>query len=264
MYTELHSDSADDGVSGGVLTPGSSGCWCFLHHPALPGGLLRGGFDWVVLDAQHGEFDDRALRDTGRTLLGTGLRFGVRVSGIDQAAIGSALDVGASTVLVPQVDSADDAHAVVRFAHYPPRGTRSWGPLAPLWGLPAAEPRSARPQIGVMIESAASLANVEAIVNVTGVDLIFVGPFDLSLSLGLPLDQVLGDLDGPLRTIADAGRSAGVALGAFAGTPQRARQLQAFGFDRLAVTTDAAVISAGSSSILADLAPVENDGAQPS
>lgn len=254
MYTELRSGSSRNEQPGGVLTAGSSGCWCFLHHSAVLGTLLRSGFDWIVLDAQHGEFDGRALREAGQVLLSAGLRFGVRVSGIDPAAIGPALDVGASTVIVPQVDSAEDALAAVRFARYPPHGIRSWGPMAPLWGIPAA-PESAAPQLCVMIESAAAVANVQDIVDVPGIDLVFVGPFDLALSLGVPLDDVLLDDQGPLRTIAEAGRAAGVALGAFAGTPERARQLRALGFDRLAVTTDVAVIGEGSSSVLGRLDP---------
>jgi 4-hydroxy-2-oxoheptanedioate aldolase len=102
-----------------------------------------------------------------------------------------------------------------------------------------------------MIESALSLANVEAIAATPGVDLLFVGPFDLSLSLGISLDDLLADETGPLRTIYNAAVAAGIRVGAFAGTPQRARILRARGFDCIAVTTDTAVIAAGAQAVLA-------------
>ena len=68
----------------------------------------------------------------------------------------------------------------VAAAHYPPGGSRSWGPFAPLWGREAPGPAQASPQLAAMVESARSLANVDAIAAVPGVDLLFVGPFDLT------------------------------------------------------------------------------------
>ncbi len=212
--------------------------------------LARSAFDWVALDAQHGEFDRRALVEAGRVLTAGGHPFAVRVARVDSADIGLALDVGASTVVVPLVDTVDDARLAVTAAHYPPRGHRSWGPLAPLWGQEATGAEQASPQVAVMIESALGLANVDAIAAVAGVDLLFVGPFDLSLSLGVSVDDLLADPVGPLSTVRRAAEAAGIGVAAFAGTPERAGVLRQQGIDCLAVTTDAAVLAAGSESLL--------------
>jgi 4-hydroxy-2-oxoheptanedioate aldolase len=233
-----------------LLAPRSNGVWCFINNASSFGALARSAFDWIALDAQHGQFDRAALIAAGHALTAGGQRFAVRVGSVNAADIGLALDAGASTVLVPQVDTADDARLVVAAAHYPPVGTRSWGPLAPLWGLEAPAASDAAPQVAVMIESARSLSHVEAIAAVPGVDLLFVGPFDLSLSLGVALDDLLDDAQGALLRIRQAAEAAGIGVGAFAGTPERARVLRERGFGCLAITTDTGVITAGAETLL--------------
>jgi 4-hydroxy-2-oxoheptanedioate aldolase len=237
----------------GLLAAHSNGLWCFINSPSVFGALARSAVDWIALDAQHGEFDRRALIAAGQALTTSGQPFAVRVARVDAGEIGLALDAGASTVIVPQVDTADDAGLVVAAAHYPPRGTRSWGPLAPLWGRDAPNAADATPQVAVMIESARALSNVKEIAAVPGVDLLFVGPFDLALSLGIALDDLLDDADGPLRRIREAADAAGIGVAAFAGTPERARVLRDRGFGCLAVATDTGVIAAGAATLFGRL-----------
>ena len=236
-----------------LLAPDSDGVWCFINNASSYGALARSEFDWIALDAQHGEFDRGALIAAGQALTVGGHRFAVRVERVDAADIGLALDIGASTVIVPLVESADDARRVVAAAHYPPVGSRSWGPLAPLWGLEAPKAAAAAPQVAVMIESARGLSNVNEIAAVTGVDLLFVGPFDLALSLGVPLEDLVMDDAGPLTRIRDAAAAAGIGAAAFAGSPERARVLRDRGIGCLAVATDTGVISAGAQAVLDQL-----------
>ena len=240
----------DDNTAAELLAPHSNGVWCSINNSTTFGALARSGFAWIVLDAQHGEFDRQALLSAGKALGSDAKPFAVRVARVDAGDIGLALDAGASTVIVPQVDTAEDARRVVAAAHYPPRGSRSWGPLAPVWGRAAPTAADAAPQVAVMIESATALSNVEAIAAVPGVDLLFVGPFDLALSLGVPLDDVVNDPQGPLARIREAATAAGVGVGAFAGTPERALSLRDRGFGCVAVTTDTGVIAAGAQAVL--------------
>jgi 4-hydroxy-2-oxoheptanedioate aldolase len=242
---DVDDPAAASAAGGHLLAPGTLGVWCSSRSPMVLGELARSAFDWIVLDGQHGEFDRRALVEAAGALSLAGQRFAVRVGSGDGAGIGFALDVGASTVIVPQVDSADQARAVVRAAHYPPVGHRSWGPLAPLWGGRAETPASAAPQVAVMIESSDALADVEGIAAVPGVDLVLVGPFDLALSLGVALDDLLDDAGGHLSRIRDACRAARIGVAAFAGTPARARTLAARGITCLAVATDSGIVAAG-------------------
>ncbi|MBT2503674.1 HpcH/HpaI aldolase/citrate lyase family protein [Curtobacterium sp. ISL-83] len=246
----MTSPSAADRSHAPALSPGSNGIWCSTTDPVVLAALGRSSADWIALDAQHGPHTRATLAEAGRELARAGRPFAVRVGAVDAAAIGYALDIGASTVIVPQVETAAQAELVVRAAHYPPRGERSWGPLAPLWGAAPPDPTSARPQVAVMIETARGLDAVEAIASVPGVDLLFVGPFDLALSLGRDVDELLRDADGPLERIRHAGVAAGVMLGGFAGTGERAEHLRARGFDCVAVATDLGVIAAGVNTIL--------------
>jgi 4-hydroxy-2-oxoheptanedioate aldolase len=252
VSAEAHADADATQLRGvpPLLAPNSSGAWCFVNSSSVYGALARSDFDWIALDAQHGEFDRAALVTAGQFLTTTGQPFAVRVGRVDAADIGVALDVGASTVIVPQVDTVDDARLVVAAANYPPIGARSWGPLAPLWGVEPPTTGSPAPQVAVMIESARSLSNVEAIAAVPGVDLLFVGPFDLALSLGVALDELLDDAQGPLQRIREAADAAGIGVAAFAGTPERARVLRDRGFGCLAVATDTGAIGAGAATLL--------------
>lgn len=202
---------------------------------------IAAGVDWVAIDMQHGRADDRAMLAILDATAGLCQRY-VRVRQLDAGLIGRALDGGADGVIVPQISSGAEARAAVAAAHYPPRGERSWGPIA-------SAPSSI--VVGVMVENAAGLAAV-ADIAASGADLIFVGPFDLALSLGTTVDALLdaaeADAASPLPTIRDA--AAGLALGAFAGSAARAERFAALGFERLAVVTDGELIASAASVLL--------------
>ncbi|MHA7239850.1 HpcH/HpaI aldolase family protein [Arthrobacter sp. TMS1-12-1] len=226
------------------------GAWATLGEPRLTAELARSGLGWVGLDAQHGHFDDRSLRDTlGRRAADSAVLL-VRVAANDAALIGRALDAGADGVIVPLVDSVSDAAAAVAASHYPPRGTRSWGPLPGTRAVHSpgsGDAPSAVPLCAVMIETACALEAVDAIAAVPGVDMIFVGPFDLALALGLDVDELLSaaDDDAPLARVARACSRAGIRAGAYAGSSERAALLAAAGFDWIAATTDTGLLALG-------------------
>lgn len=226
------------------------GAWATLGEPRSTVELARSGVGWICLDAQHGHFDDRALRDTlGARTPGTAPML-VRVAANDPASIGRALDAGADGVVVPLVGSVTEAGQAVAASRYPPLGTRSWGPLPGSRALHAPGSDDGPhpvPLCAVMIETAGALDDVEAIAAVPGVDMIFVGPFDLSLALGLDVDALLAGTgrEAPLVRIARACSDAGIRAGAYAGTPERAAVLAGTGFDWIASTTDSALLPLG-------------------
>ncbi|WP_247826874.1 HpcH/HpaI aldolase family protein [Arthrobacter antioxidans] len=226
------------------------GVWATLGEPRLTTELARSGVGWVALDLQHGHFDDRSVRDAlGRRAADTAPML-VRVAANDAALIGRALDAGADGVVVPLVNGVADAEAAVAASHYPPRGARSWGPLPgsrAVHGPGSDDAPHAVPLCAVMIETMAALEAVEAIAAVPGVDMIFVGPFDLSLALGLDVDELLSspEDDAPLRRIARTCRQAGIRAGAYAGSSGRAALLAAAGFDWIAAATDTGLLALG-------------------
>ncbi|HEY0249532.1 MAG TPA: aldolase/citrate lyase family protein [Gryllotalpicola sp.] len=228
------------------------GAWCMIGDDAVTATLARAGFDWLCLDAQHGAFDRSAVVTALRLADAAWPPLLVRAPSNDAAWIGAALDAGARGVIVPMVSSATEAARAADATHYPPRGSRSWGPMQPLAGIPAPTAQEASSECLVMIETAAGLDAVDEIARTPGVTGLFVGPFDLALALGLALDELLADTspDSPLRRIAAAAQAAGVTAGAFAGTPERAPVLAAHGFELLAVATDASMLIAGAEAAL--------------
>lgn len=235
------------------MESGSRGVWCTTSDANVVLTCAGVGFDWLVLDAQHGDLDRRSVIELGRTLAAVGLAFGVRVPGLDASWIGAALDAGAAMVIVPQVDTAKEAAVAVDACFYPPIGNRSWGPFPALWGgdVPRPEVANVSVRCAVMIESARALDNLDEIAKVPGVGLLFVGPFDLSLSLGLDVDEAIADENGPLRRVLEAGRQHHLDVAAFAGDAERARAMRTAGIDTLAVATDLGLIRAGAAAALA-------------
>ncbi len=183
----------------------------------------------------------------------------MRVPSNDEVALKRALDTGVAGVMVPAVNTADEAAAAVAACHYPPRGRR--GMAAAIvrgadYGLRAAEYiESAGTALLVMcqIESAEAVENVTAIAAVEGVDMLFVGPFDLSASVGY-----LGQPDHPevralIARVEVAARSAGKHLGAIP-TPERsAAELVAAGYELIIADADVLLLRDGARASLAQL-----------
>ena len=216
-----------------------------LGTPAAASLMARIGADWLVLDAQHGLYDDAGIiaavpSTAGSTVL-------VRVSANVPAAIGRALDAGAAGVIVPMVQSAADAAAAAAACRYAPLGVRSWGPLAAYRGEPTTPPDAANAHVtcAVMVETSSALADVGPIASTPGVDIVFVGPFDLAIALGTTVADLLADhaADNPLDRVVEACRDAGTRAGAFAGEVEVASELAARGFSWIAVAVDSQLVT---------------------
>lgn len=229
------------------MTDARLGAWASLGEPRTAAALTTSGLDWVVLDMQHGHFDDRAVRETLALRRERRVPLLVRVPANDPAAIGRVLDAGADGVIVPLVDTVEDAEAAVASACYPPRGMRSWGPLPGLERTDGTDGRPPRPFVAVMVETAEGLGQVGGIAAVDGVDMVFVGPFDLSLRLGTTVDALLADTaaDAPLPRILAACRDAGVLAGAFGPGVDRTRALVELGFTRVVLALDTDLLAGG-------------------
>ena len=238
----------------GGFGPGSRGVWCSDSSPGALARLAGQGFDWVSLDAQHGVYGRSELVEAARSFPEGKAALVVRVAACDFAAIGAALDVGASTVIVPQVDSPEEAARAVAATYYPPRGRRSRGQIVRTWGRPETEPEAlnAATTCAVMIESADALDQVEAIAAVPGVSCLFVGPYDLALTLGTTVGALLDDdaAGSPLARITAAAADQELFVGAYGGVPAYAERFAERGITCLAVATDLWLLEAGAAAAL--------------
>ncbi|QIZ00747.1 HpcH/HpaI aldolase/citrate lyase family protein [Streptomyces sp. S1D4-11] len=239
------------GAEGGGGRAASRGVWCTDASVGTVARIVRSGIDWVCVDMQHGRYGRAELVEIARTvnLAGASVPLGVRVPSSESTGIGFALDAGARIVIVPQVESADEARRVVEATFYPPIGRRSWGPLTPSWGATATTPEEANPTIvcAAMIESANAIAQVEEIAAVPGLSMLFIGPFDLALSLGTTVPALL-DADAQESVFAhvrDVAHAHGLRVGAFGGDPATSAALAGLGIDDVAWVTDGWLLGEG-------------------
>lgn len=195
------------------------GTWLNTDSPQQAEIIGYAGFDFVLLDTEHSSYDIEASENLVRAAAAARIPAFVRVSQNTPAAIGKVLDFGAQGVMIPHVSSADAAQAAVRGAHYAPDGVRGAAPnvrAAQYGRVPWEEylPRAqAQTIVMLQIEGQEGIDNLDTIMAVDGVDVLFVGPFDLSESLGIS-----GQLEHPLlvETISDIvqrARAQGIALG---------------------------------------------------
>ena len=216
------------------------GAWTFIPSPVSAESCARAGFDYVCIDTQHGAIGYDAVAPMIQAIeLGGSIPI-ARVPWNEPGIIGKMLDAGCHGVIVPMVNSAEEAEAVVRAVRYAPRGTRSWGPAL-------AAPRHddyrewADTHIAVipMIETLEALNNVDEILDVDGVDAAYVGPADLAISLGLEPTGNDGTpiFDDALATIVEACNRAGVVPGIHASAPLTSLRRQQ-GFRMITVSTD--------------------------
>jgi 4-hydroxy-2-oxoheptanedioate aldolase len=221
------------------------GYWITLDSPVLAERLSGLGYDYVVLDAQHGELDGRAQRAglTSVDAAGGSVAL-VRVEANDPTPIGRALDLGAAGVIVPLISSAADAAAAVAATRYPPLGTRSYGPLrSDLRIGPAPAEANASVLVLAMIETADGLAHVEEIAATPGLDGIYIGPADLSLGLGasVPGDPAVADaFADALGRIRRACETNGIVAGIHTAAGAVAAQRLSDGFTVVTVAHDVA------------------------
>jgi 4-hydroxy-2-oxoheptanedioate aldolase len=180
------------------------------------------GFDWLLIDGEHSPNDLRSILQQAQVIAGyPGSHAIARVpmghGHVGQMLIKQFLDLGVQTLLVPMVDTAEQAEELVRSMRYPPDGVRGMGGArASRWGRYPSYPKEANAQVCLLVqlETRKALDNLEAIAAVDGVDGLFIGPADLSASLGHVANaghpDVQAAIEDAIRRIAKAGKAAGI------------------------------------------------------
>ena len=189
------------------------GAWCSIASAHVVELVAEAGPDFVVIDGQHGLIGWADMVDMLRALARTDVSPLVRISGNDAAEIGRALDAGADGVIVPMIDSADEARRAAAACRYPPDGERSFGPARSslvVSGTPAEVNRVVT--CVVLIESARGAQAASEICAMPGVDAVMVGTADLALDLGIEIGTDGPDLDAAVAAIGAAAARAGVAV----------------------------------------------------
>ena len=225
------------------------GCFLGLGSPTVAEMMGLAGMDWLVVETEHNALDSSEVQQMLMAIGNTDAVPVVRVPNRDQVFIQRALDMGAMGILVPGVRTAEEARAIVSYTRYPPVGVRSWGPLrASAYTLDNddyLERANDNILVSLILETRDAVKNLDEICAVPGVDVLTIGPWDLSLELGLdPRQLPLQQVEEISVTALEVARRHGVEVGVSANTPEGLRERQAQGFTFIQYGPDYALFAA--------------------
>ncbi|GAA4873263.1 aldolase/citrate lyase family protein [Serinicoccus chungangensis] len=241
------------------------GMWVCSGSPLVAEIAAGSGLDWLLVDMEHAPNGLESVLAQLQAVAAYPVVPVVRVPSADPVLIKQVLDLGAQTILVPMVESAQEAAAAVAAVRYPPRGRR---------GVGSALGRSARwnrvegylvdadehVSLLVQVESDAAVAAAGEIAAVDGVDGVFVGPSDLAASMGLLGQQTHPDVRAAVRSTFEAARAAGTPVGVNAFDPAVADDYLGHGASFVLVGADVALLARGSEALAARFVPAGGEG----
>ena len=223
--------------------------WLMSASPLLAEAAGHAGFDWGVIDMEHAPLDLGDVVHLLQAVAGTRMVPVLRVPWNDTVTIKRVLDAGATTLLVPFVQNAAEAARAVAATRYPPEGVRGMAGMsrAAQFGMRGDYLKTANRGLSVIVqlESEAALAELEAIAAVPGVDALFIGPADLSASMGL-VGQIMHPRVMDLMTrAAQRCHALGMPIGSIGVEPEVVARYRAVGYDFLAINSDLGLFMQG-------------------
>lgn len=218
-----------------------------INSPMVAEFLAASGADFIFLDLEHGAINLETAHLIVAVLQGRRAQVYARVASQADWQLKQALDLGVHGVVVPFVSSAEEARAVVRACKYPPEGIRGFSCqfAAARWGLTVPEYFHAannEVQVVVQIETPESVEHIEEIAAVPGIDMVFVGPADLSVTSGHPMNSGHPEVASRIAEVARVARAAGLALGTVARTPEEVHCRWEQGFTYMVIASDTGLL----------------------
>lgn len=227
-----------------------NGCWLNLGSSLTAEIVGLSGFDWVLIDLEHGAGSEKDVLSQLQALESTPTTVLVRVESADHARISRVLDMGAAGIMCPKVNNADEAKKVINGIHYPPFGNRGVAKMvrATAFGVNFDQyyAESKENILGIVqIETVEALKHLDEIAAVDGVDVLFIGPADLSMELG-----IFGQFNNPIfldavKNIVHAAENAGKATGILFFNPDDYKKYHDMGIKFIACGADATFVADG-------------------
>ena len=227
------------------------GLWSVIPSSFSAEIFAKTGVDYVCVDQQHGVVGYDSMVPMFQAIRAEGTVPITRVLSNDPFLIMKALDAGSWGVIVPLVNSTEDAARAVSACRYPPQGMRSFGPVLAAGVIGSRDPDDLGGEVLclVMVETREALERVDEIAATPGLDGVYIGPSDLALSLGLPptLEIMEGEHAAAVQRIREACHEHGIAAGIHAPSGEWARRHAEAGFDLITVATDAPLLRGAAS-----------------
>lgn len=239
--------------AGGAVVNG----WLAIPNSFSAETMAHQGWDALTIDLQHGVVDYPAMLGMLQAISTTPTVPVVRVPWLEPGILMKTLDAGAYGVICPMVNTREDAQKLVAWTHYAPRGTRSFGPVRALLygGEDYLQHADDTIVTFAMIETAQALDNLDDILSVEGLDAVYIGPGDLSLSLGCKpsFDDVEPKAAEAIDHILARAKAHGVVAGIHNGSPEAALKRIEKGFQFVTISSDARLMAAGAQQVLGAL-----------
>ena len=174
------------------------GTWCVIPSPEVTSIICKAGFDFVIVDMEHGSMDYTLAQRMVTSAQAEGKKAIIRTPRNDESNILRSLDIGSDGIIVPHIKSVEDVNKCISYSKYPPVGNRGYTPYT-------------KSGVGIILEDEIGLKNIESIIDNDYVDMVYIGTYDISSSLGCkPNDKkVLKELERCTRIVRDAGKSVG-------------------------------------------------------
>jgi len=231
------------------------GTWVMSASPVVAEAIGCAGYDWGVLDMEHTPIDLMTLVHLLQATAGTPMLPVVRVPWNDTVMIKRVLDAGAQTLLIPFVQNGDEARAAVAACRYPPEGIRGMAGMsrASRFGTAPNYLTTANRGISaiVQLETPDAIARVDEIASVDGVDALFVGPGDLSATMGHVGQLTHPEVLALTRQAIARAKALGKPIGTVGGTPEVVAMYQEMGFDFVAIASDLGLLMRAAQGALA-------------
>jgi len=231
------------------------GIWCSLASALTTEIVAGAGADWLLIDGEHSPNDLRSIMAQLQVAAAFPCEAVVRLPSDNPTLIKQALDIGGRSLMIPNVRTADQARAIVAAMSYAPGGFRGFsvGHRANAFGRIAGYHAKAREQqlLAVQIEDGTGVANACAIAAVDGVDVLFVGPGDLSTNMGAMGNPGAAHVQEAIASVCKAAATADKASGILASVQADADRYLADGFSMVAVGSDLGLLARGSDALVA-------------
>ncbi len=242
------------------------GAWLGIPSSFSAEVIAHQGFDYVTVDMQHGLIDYQVAVTMLQAISTTDATPFVRVPWNEPGIIGKMLDAGAYGIIIPMVNSVAEAQAAVGACRYAPQGYRSFGPVrAAYYGGPDYASH-ANDEIACipMIETTRAIAQLDDILAVPGIDAVYVGPADLSLTLGLPprMDNTDASFEEARMTIVNACKAHGVIAGIHANAQLASRHSDA-GYQMITISSDTGSLASGAAQDMRHVRGASDASGQP-
>lgn len=217
--------------------------------PAFVEAAGYAGVDFAILDMEHGPVSHQTMQNNIRAAQLSGMLPVIRVSKLDESEIGKALDIGAAAVQIPQITNAEEARKAVALARFAPEGERGVCRFVRAARYSMTErdiyfQEANDTLVIIQLEGGEAIRNIDEILAVPGVDIVFVGPYDLSASMGLIGQTSHPDVVAQMERIVRKAQERNIVLGVFADTPETMRQWLDAGVRYVSYSVDVGIFAA--------------------